>query len=390
MRILRIVLIIMLLPLGFAGGLMLGTHLASGPAVSSGEKASAEEAARLQQHIIEELQARYYKAIDVEKLKAAGIDGMLSSLKDPYTEYLSPAEVRLLDEQTEGRYSGIGAILEKKEDKLLITGVFEGSPADKAGLKAGDHIVAVDGRATAAMSLDAAVARIKGEAGTQVTLKVEQTGGRGVRTVTLTRREIDIPITEARMLRAADGTRVGYVRLNQFSAGAGEHVRQEIDRLTAKGAAWIVFDLRDNGGGLLTEAVDVAGDFLSSGVVTTTKGLHSPKEELRVEGDEATDLPLVLLVNEYSASASEIVAGALRDYERAYLVGATTFGKGLVQNVVGLPGGAALKLTTSIYLTPKGHNIHKRGIKPDLPVKDKPKVEGDEQLDAALEYIAKQ
>ena len=391
MRSIRTAIIVLLLPLGFLGGYLVGNRSTGDNTVhaSSGQKGTAQGAAQLQQTIIEYLQSRYYRAVDVSKLGQAGIDGMLKSLNDQWTEYLSPSLVRLFAQDLQGTYSGIGARLQMKGDRLLITSVFDGSPAQMAGLGVGDRIVSVDGRPTAGLSLVANTAHIKGAAGTKVTLVVAPAAGGPQRTLTLTRKELAMPLTVHRMLHAGS-VPVGYVALDQFSDGAGAQVHAALRDLIAKGAKWIIFDLRDNGGGLLSEAVDVSSDFMKGGVVVTTQGLHSPKTVLKAAAHEATSLPLVVLVNGFTASASEIVSGALQDRHRAFLVGTKTFGKGLVQHILALPGGAALKLTTAIYLTPDGRNINKLGIRPDEVVRDNPKTKADEVLQAALKHIAAQ
>ena len=186
----------------------------------------------------------------------------------------------------------------------------------------------------------------------------------------------------------AGGEKVGYVQLFEFASGVGSTVHKDIAQLQSQGAQWIILDLRYNGGGLLSEGVNVASDFISSGVVVSTKGLHSPLETFDVDRGSATSLPVVVLVNGFTASASEIVTGALQDHHRATVIGTRTFGKGLVQNVIPLPGGANLKLTTAVYLTPDGRDINKKGIEPDVVVRDNPKTKRDEQLQAALHYIA--
>jgi len=359
--------------------------------LTSQEKDRAGNQAALVERVIQELQSRYYKKVDPGKLGNAAVDGMLESLDDPYTVYLTAREAQLLREQTEGRYSGIGASLQKDDDgTLLITGVFDGSPAKEAGLGAGDRILAVDGVPTKDRSLDTNIAHIKGDEGTTVKLTYQKKGEEKRRHVTLTRRQITIPITGKRMLTAPDGTKVGYVELSEFAQGAGDELREAVDWGESKGAKWIVFDLRYNGGGLVDEAVNVSSLFIADGPIVSTEGLHSAKEVLEATGDVATDLPLIVLVNGYTASASEITAGAIQDYERGTLIGTKTFGKGLVQQIVDLPKGAALKLTTAVYLTPDGRDINKRGIRPDIVVKDKPKQKGDEQLQAALDYVAEQ
>ena len=388
MRSLKTALVVILISLGFLVGYFAGWRVQGDNVVrlTPDELDSAAQAGQLQQRIIEELQGRYYKAVDVETLSQKGVEGTLKSLRDPYTTYLSPREAQLLEEQTKGEYSGIGAALQKKDGGLLITRVFDGSPAKQAGLGPGDVIVAVDGTAIEGEALEASIARIKGKAGTDVTVTVRKKGSENETDVTLTRKTIPIPQTRAEMLEAGDQD-VGYVQLYEFAGGAGDDVRREIDKLEAKGADWIVLDLRYNGGGLLSEAVDVTGDFLR-GEVVSTKGLHSPLEVYQSDETPATDLPVIVLTNGYSASASEIVTGALKDRDRATVIGETTFGKGVVQSIVPLGNGASLKLTTANYFTPDGTNIDKKGIKPDIVAPDDPKTKKDETLDRALAFIA--
>ena len=390
MRALRLVIVVLLVSLGFLGGYFAGwyVHGDNIGSLTSAQQDSARKAGELQQRIIEELQSRYYKPVDVSKLSQAGVDGTLKSLDDPYTVYLDPKENRALQITESGQYSGIGASLQKKSGGLVITNVFPESPAAKAGLKPGDVILTVDGKAVAGQDLDAAVARIKGPEATTVRLEVRPKGGDGTRKLTLTRRRIEIPQTTRKMEKAG-GVKVGYVRLFSFAELASRDVRRDVDVLAKQGAQSYVFDLRYNPGGLLTQAVDVSNVFMQ-GLVTTTKGYNSPSKTYTAEGHVATDKPLVLLVNEYSASASEIVTGALKDSGRATVVGTRTFGKGLVQTIVSMGSGAALKLTTAVYLTPDGTDINKKGIVPDIVVKDDPKTKKDEVLQRALAYVAAQ
>jgi carboxyl-terminal processing protease len=206
--------------------------------------------------------------------------------------------------------------------------------------------------------------------------------------LTLTRRSISLPLTTSRLLHD-HGTKVGYVALSSFSEGAGKRVRQAIVALQRRGAQWIVFDLRDNGGGLVSEAASVASDFLPAGkVVVSTQGLHSAKDVLKTGGGPATRLPLVVLVNGNTASASEIVTGALQDYGRGSVIGTRTFGKGVVQTVLPLSGGAQLKITIASYRTPLGRNINHKGIEPSLVVAQHGKARTDLVLARALTFIA--
>jgi carboxyl-terminal processing protease len=390
MRTLRTVVVVLLVALGFLGGYFVGWYLHGENVVrlSAGEADAAKKAGELQQRIIEELQGRYYKAVDVDKLSQAGVRGSLKSLNDPYTVYLSPKETQAFKEKQSGQYSGIGAALEKGKEGLVITNVFDGSPAEKAGLGPGDIIVTVDGQPTADAAIEASIARIKGEEGTSVKLGIKPKAGGPVETMDLVRRSIEFPETRKKMERAG-GQKVGYIQLYEFSGLASRDVRRDLQALADRGAQSFILDLRYNPGGLLAQAVDVTGIF-QTGVVTSTKGLHSPLEVLRTNGPVATEKPLVLLVNGYSASASEIVTGALKDHQRAEVIGTRTFGKGLVQSIVDLGNGAALKLTIAVYLTPNGTDINKKGIVPDIVVPDDPKTKKDEQLQAALKYLTGQ
>jgi len=390
MRALRTIVVVLFVALGFLGGYFVGWYLHGENVVrlSAGEADAAKKAGDLQQRVIEELQGRYYKPVDVDKLSQSGVRGSLKSLNDPYTVYLSPNETRAFEEKQSGQYSGIGAALEKTKQGLVITSVFAGSPAAKAGLKPGDVIVTVDGQPTADAAIEASIARIKGDEGTHVKLGIKPKAGGPVKTMDIVRRRIEYPETRRTMQRAG-GAKVGYVQLYEFGGLASRDVRRDVRALTARGAQSFILDLRYNPGGLLSQAVDVTGIF-ETGVVTSTKGLHSPLEVLETNGPVGTEKPLVLLVNGYSASASEIVTGALKDHQRAEVIGTRTFGKGLVQSVVPLGNGAALKLTIAVYLTPNGTDINKKGIVPDIVVRDDPKTKKDEQLQAALKYLTGQ
>jgi carboxyl-terminal processing protease len=391
MRALRTIIVVLLVSLGFLGGYFAGWYLHGENTVrlTPTAQTSAKEAGKLQQRIIEELQGRYYRPVSVNKLSTAGVNGMLKSLKDPYTVYLTPKEVQDFAEKEKGSYSGIGASLQKTKDGLVITSVFDGSPAKAAGLAPGDIIQAVDGKSTKDTSIETSISRIKGTEGTTVVLTVQpEDTKQQPKQIKVVRKTIEIPETSTRIINDK-GTKVGYVQLYEFGGLAGRDVRKDVEELAKKGAQWYILDLRYNGGGLLTQAVDVTGVF-QTGLVTSTAGLHSPKEELTATGPVATDKPMVVLVNGFSASASEIVTGALKDHERATIIGTKTFGKGLVQSIVNLGNGAALKLTTAVYLTPNGTNINKKGITPDIIAPDKPKTKPDDALQRALQFIAAQ
>lgn len=388
MRSFRALFIALLLVVGFAIGLVVGLAIRDGGTGLAPSQSGTAASSSLQQRIIKALQRDYYRKVNVSRLQTKAIDGMLKSLNDPWTVYLDPKETAKLEEQITAEYSGVGAALEKAKDgSLVVTDVFAGSPAKKAGIEAGDRIVTVDGVPTKGRAAETSVAMIKGPEGTQVRLLVRKKAG-GLRRLTLTRRQIAIPITSHRMLTTSTGVRVGYIELSEFAIDAGAKTRSAVDWAKRHGAKWIVLDLRYNPGGLVSEAIAVSSLFVRTGTIVSTQGLHSARAVYSATGKVATTLPLVVLVNRYSASASEITAAALQDHERAALVGTRTFGKGLVQETLPMPRKAMLKLTIAVYYTPDGRDINKRGVKPDIVVADKPARTGDEQLQAALRYIA--
>lgn len=301
-----------------------------------------------------------------EALARAAIKGMVRLLQrrgeDPYALFYTPGGYRSFQEITTGRFSGIGVWLKLKGQDLEIVSVLPSTPARKAGLQRGDVVRTIDGRTVAEMDPDEAVGRIKGPEGTRVTLGIERAGE--LIELTLTRRSIELPNLTARLL---DGG-LGYVRLIGFARNAGRQLRAELAELIERGASGVVLDLRDNGGGLFSEAVAVASAFIEDGDVVIYRERGAEEVVYEAQGDAFEDIPLVVLVNEGTASASEIVAGALKDAERAVLVGTRTYGKGSVQEVLPLPDSSALKLTIAAYLTPSGHSIDGQGIEPDVVV----------------------
>lgn len=380
----RLLLVALGCVVAFAAGfgaatVLLGDHAATG----------ARAQARLYEQVLADLQAHYYKPVNVAHLGRSGINALLASLHDPYTQYFTPKQARLFDQELQGRYSGIGAQLTKKGRLLTVARVFPGSPAAQGGLRPGDVVVSVNGRPTTSEPIATIAARLQGAAGTRVRLELRRAGVARPIDLTLTRRQIAIPLVSSRLL-VERRVRVGYVRLSAFAAGAGRQVRQAVSRLTARGAAYLILDLRDNGGGLVQEAADLVGDFLPAGkVVATTQGLHSPKHVLRTgAGSAPTGLPLVVLVNGNTASSAEIATGALQDDRRATVIGTRTFGKGVIQEVLPLPGGGGLRITVAAYRTPDGRDINHKGIEPSIVVSQKSSGGGDKALARALQFIA--
>jgi carboxyl-terminal processing protease len=340
------------------------------------------------QQVLSDLQGHYYKPVDLTKADQKGIAALLKSLHDPYSVYFTPKEAKAFDRQLSGSYTGVGTAVDLKRGRLTVVKVFPSSPAAQARITPGEVIVSVNGVSTAGKTADASVARIVGPAGTTVRLQLRRRGRPRLVDVSLTRRVISVPLTTSRMLND-HGKKVGYVALSSFSQGAGDEVRRAIVGLQRRGAQALVFDLRDNGGGLVNEAVGVAGDFLPSGkVVVSMQGLHSAREVLTTSGGTPAGLPLVVLVNGNTASASEIVTGALQDLGRATVIGTQTFGKGVVQTVFPLSGGAELKMTIASYRTPLGRDINHKGIRPDIVVKAVRGAHADLVLTRALSFIA--
>jgi carboxyl-terminal processing protease len=268
--------------------------------------------------------------------------------------------------------------------------VFDDSPADRAGIRQGDVVVEVDGESIAGDPADVATAKIKGEPGTSVELTVRKPDSQRDRTLELERERIDVPVVEGK-IEKRDGQKVGVIELLTFTQGAHGLVKQEAERLLDRGVEGLVLDLRGNGGGLLQEAVLVSSVFIEDDEIVTTRGRSKPERVFSAQGEAIPqDVPVTVLVDGGSASASEIVAGALRDHERATIVGERTFGKGVFQEVQPLSNGGALDLTVGSYFLPDGENISDRGIEPEVKAVDKPGTERDEALPKALDELTDQ
>ena len=297
------------------------------------------------------------------------IRGMLGSLDDPYTRFLDPREFKEMQIDTSGELSGVGIqlSLDKETKNLVVVSPIDGSPASRAGVQPKDVIVAIDGKSTKGMSTEDAVKLIRGQAGTSVTLTLKRKAQ--TLEVPLTRERIELHAVDHQINTSADGVKVGYIRLKQFNATATKDMRQAVKDLEEKGAQGYVLDLRSNPGGLLMASVEIARQWLNEGTIVSTKTRDGIQDVKRANGRALTTKPMVVLVNEGSASASEILSGALQDNNRAVLVGQKTFGKGLVQSVRGLSDGSGMTVTIAKYLTPSGRDIHKHGIDPDVTAK---------------------
>ncbi|MBU4385687.1 MAG: S41 family peptidase [Actinobacteria bacterium] len=326
------------------------------------------------------------KAVEEEKRKGekskevlldVGLSALTEALGDDHSTYLTPGENKRLSEDLSGSFFGVGFTLRVNEDEERpeVVSVIEGSPSEKARVKAGDIITAVDGEDTKGQSLDGVVLRIRGKKGTDVTLDVKRPKEDEDLTFKITRDKIEIPDFESEII---DG-RYGVLRVFEHNKGIAEKIREAVRDMQEKGVQGFMLDLRNNPGGLLDEAVKTVSIFVNDGTVVSyqTKG-HDRVDE-PAQGNALTDLPLVVLVNEGSASSSEIVAGALRDLGRAVLVGTKTFGKGSVQKMYDLDNDGALKLTVSLYYLPDGESIEGEGIEPEVVVKVEDDLEAQEQ-----------
>ncbi len=373
-------LILLALGLVLAGPFVLGYRL------SRGDRATTPVAmASVVDEVRAALAGRYYRPVPPSVLQLGSVGEMISALGDPYTAYLAPPDYELLRQQTESHYSGIGVSVLPSARGVVVVSVRPG-PATRAGLRVGDTIVGIDGLASLGLGTDAARVRILGPLGTHVRLEVLRAR---------TRIDLDVrrglvraPLVETALL-SYGGRRWGHLRLGAFRAGAAAALRKQIRGLERGGAAGLVLDLRENPGGLLDQAVAVSSLFLDRGVVVSLAGAHNPREVYRAAGGIATRLPLVVLVDRYSASSSEIVAAALNDNQRATLVGERTFGKALVQSLDPLDNGAALEITIARYTTPAGRNISGVGVVPTVHVVDDPRTARDEALETALRVLAR-
>ncbi|BCL34705.1 carboxyl-terminal processing protease [Nostoc sp. MS1] len=290
----------------------------------------------------------------------------LQKLNDPYTRFMDPQQFESLTNQTSGEVSGIGIRMELNETtkRLTVLEAIENSPALKAGIKAGDEILAIDGKSTHQMKVDDASKLIRGKEGTPITLRLGRTGNSTV-DLKLTRAKIEVP-TVSYNLKQEGNRRVGYIRLREFSAHASEQMERAIRNLNAQKVDSYVLDLRGNPGGLLQASVEIARMWLEDGGIVRTVNRQGVNEDMKANRTALTKLPLAVLVDGNSASASEILTGALKDNKRAVVVGSQTFGKALVQSVHELPDGSGLAVTIAHYYTPKGTDINHKGIAPDI------------------------
>jgi carboxyl-terminal processing protease len=384
-------LLVILLPVLLVAGIWLGGHPENLP---SGVRDTlvADTDGRVYEEAIDTLERDYYRKVDRKKLLDQSLEQAVGSLDDRFSHYFAPRDFTDFQAATEGRFEGVGMTVEEIERGLRVLTVYKGSPADRGGLKPGDVITHVDGRPIAGDSSEESTTRIKGPAGTSVRLTVRSKGES--RELTLERAEVEIPVVKAEMRRSG-GRKIAHVHLAGFTSGAHGEVGSAVKRLIKEGADGVVLDLRDNGGGLLNEAVMVSSIFIPDGKIVTTRGRSRPEQVYEATGGAIdTDIPVVVLVNDRSASASEIVTGALQDRDRAKVVGTRTFGKGVFQEIEPLQNGGALDITVGEYFLPSGRNLggggveRGAGVSPDVQAEDDPDTPKDGALAAALREAA--
>jgi carboxyl-terminal processing protease len=379
--------------LALALGIWLGGHPSKLPAFVRNALVPDKQG-RLYQEAVSTIQRDYYRKVDPNQLLDTSLGAAVASLHDQFSRYLSPAGYAGFSEENSGRFTGIGITIapDKRKRGVVVQQVFAGSPAKRAGLARGDVIVQAGQRALKGASLTAAGTAIRGREGTGVRLTWLSPRGRVSKVVK--REQVDIPIVQSKLERF-HGQPIAWVRLSQFTDGSGAEVGTAVRKLLGKGAKGVVLDLRDNPGGLLDEAVATASVFLPDGKVVSTRGRNRPEKVYDATGGAIPmKIPVVVLVDGGSASASEIVTGALQDRHRATVVGTHTYGKGVFQEVERLSNGGALDITVGEYFTPSGRNLggggvrRGAGITPDIRAQDNRKTRADEALRAALQAVA--
>lgn len=331
------------------------------------------------------LDSFYFEEVDDEKAKDSIYKAYLSSYGDKYTVYYTADEYKKLTETTNGTFSGIGAVCQiSSEGGILLVDVYESGAGYKAGLRSGDRIIQVDGTDVTDMDLSSAVALVKGEKGTQVGLKIVRDGATSDYTVV--RDEIEVQTVNY----AITEDNIGYISVSQFENVTAKQFKAAIEELKSEGAKGIIIDIRNNPGGLLTTVISMLKDILPNGLIVYTEDKDGNRKEYSDNDNEELDMPLAVLVNGNSASASEIFAGAIQDYGKGVIVGTQTFGKGIVQTVKPLTDGSAIKFTIAKYFTPKGQDIHGKGVTPDVVVEYDKDADEDTQISAALESVRAQ
>jgi len=341
----------------------------------------------------EYIKGYYVEGAEDDKLIEGAIKGMFESLGDPYSVYMTKEEFKNFSESTKGTYGGIGVIVTRSEDGYVtVVAPIEDTPGERAGLKTNDKIIKVDDKDIIGIDLEAAVSLMKGKKGTQVTLTVMRDNIKEPQVFKITREEIVLKTVKSNMM----DTNIGYIRISMFDEDTGSEFKKALNALKEKNMKGLVLDLRQNPGGFINQCVEVADELLDEGLIVYTEDKAKNRENYKSKRGKL-DVPFVVLIDEGSASASEIVSGAIKDRKAGLLIGTKSFGKGLVQSIEQLKDGSGMKLTTQKYYTPNGISINKIGIQPDIEVKALETREGqkaedvkDVQLERAVEELLKQ
>ena len=328
----------------------------------------------------------YEDEIDEDQLEEMIYLGYVSGLNEAYTTYYTPEEFIEVMESSTGTYSGIGAYVSQNMNTGIITIVnpFEGAPAYNAGVRKDDILFAVEGEEVTGLDLNMVVAKLKGEEGTTVNVTMYRSSEGEYIDFEIVRAVVNVPTVSYKMLE----NDIGYIQLTEFDEVTIEQFNLAVEDLTAQGMKRLIFDLRDNGGGLLHSVCEILETVLPKGLLVYTEDKNGEREEEWAKDPDEINVPMVVLVNGNTASASEIFAGALKDYDKAEIIGTTTFGKGIVQTIIPMTDGSAVKVTTSEYFTPDGIAIHKIGVEPDMVVEYDNEAEEDNQLQAAIDYLS--
>jgi carboxyl-terminal processing protease len=385
-----VLLLAVLVPVALVLGIFLGGHPSALPDIARDALVDDGEA-QIFQDAIDRVADDFYRKVDRDELLDKSLAGAVDGL-DRFSKYISPSEYDEFQADTEGKFAGVGVTVEEVPLGLVVRSVIPDGPAEEAGIRVGDRITAVNGEVLAELPDGTDRTQdIRGPAGSKVRLALLHDGKK--REVTVTRANLSVPVSEKRMEETEDGRKVGYVTLSQFTSGAHGDVSGNIRDLLDDGAEGIIFDLRHNGGGLLQEGVLTASIFIPDGLIVSTHGRNRKTQRFNASGGAIDkDVPVVVLVDGATASASEIVTGALQDYDRATIVGTRTFGKGVFQEIEPLENGGALDITVGEYFTPDGRNLGPRGdnpggITPEVEASDDPDTKPDEALEKGLEVI---
>ena len=359
-------------------------------AENTGSDTVANQRAMDKLKLLEDTIGKYYlESVDEQTLEKGVYDGLVKALGDPYSVYYSAEELKELQDKTEGIYYGIGAYIGIDADTSLprLTGIIEGTPAQESGLRAGDLLYKVDGEEVQGLELTQVVSKVKGEEGTTVHLTIIREGESDYLEIDVVRRKVESPTVNQKML----DNNIGYIQITEFDTVTLDQFTEALAVCRGSGMKGLILDLRGNPGGNLNTVCDIAREILPKGLIVYTEDKNGKRTEYTCDGTNQIKEPLVVLVDSGSASASEILAGAIKDYGIGTLVGTTTFGKGIVQRIISLSDGSAVKLTVSNYYTPNGNNIHKIGIAPDIEEKFDGEAyynDGvDNQLNKAIEVM---